>query len=837
MKKLSLYLFAILTLMLSNNYLIAQVGNDEDNETSETIFQREHFIYERRAGGPGITIPADAYHNAIEQMRRMPRIADQLSSPFSLPFWESVNPSGMFYQVTNANNISGRTNSIAFHPTNPLIMYIAAAGGGVWKTTNGGANWNVMTDMLSNIASGDIAIDPINPNVLYYGTGELNYSQDSHYGDGIYKTTDAGNTWVQVAPYSQSASYSKIIVSSANPNVVYAAGKAGIFKSTNAGLTWTSSLVITNVNAMVMDWMNNNILYMTTNAFSSAGTVRKSTDAGATWSILSTGLPASNMGRAPMVMSTVDPQTLYIGFANSSGGSLLGVYKTVDGGSNWTLQNNATNYLGTQGWYDNALAIKPLTTDFIVTGGLDLYSSPNSGTTLTKKTSWSSSTTGNFCHADIHFLTYNPLDNNLFCCSDGGIYKSSNDGANWVDLNATISTLQYMSADYDPTNPANMQGGCQDNNKQFTTNNGAVWVQKTTGDGGYTIIDSENPFYVYGQYVNGSIQRSANAGSTFSDFTPSGSSGGLFYNPFEAAPDNSRFIVFGRANVFVTTDARTASASSGWTQIATTTVVGGNVSGIGIGNGTAPTRIYIGTSGGKILSTSDGGANWTTVTGFPYVSDFAVDKTDDAICYASCSGVFADKKVFKSTDGGATWTSISSNLPNVAVNSVILRNAAPRALFAGTDLGVFISTNDGASWSTLSTGMPTVAVYDMKYREGNKILLAATHGRGCFKIDLAGLTDIHNSNTLTAENFGLSQNYPNPFNPTTKIKYSVPSNSFVTLKVYSITGNELETIVSRQQGRGVYEAQWDASKYSSGVYIYKISAGSFNESKMMLLVK
>ncbi|MBS1492405.1 MAG: T9SS type A sorting domain-containing protein [Bacteroidetes bacterium] len=836
MRKPFLYLFAVLSLILSNNFVLAQADDEENEETSETIFQREQYIYERRAGGPGKIISPDAYHNAIVQMQQMKRTSEIPDAPYGTATWQSVTPTGMFYQVTNANYVSGRTNSIAFHPTNANIMYIATAGGGVWKTTNGGVNWTVMTDGLSNIAGGDIAIDPNNPNVLYFGTGELNYSLDSHYGDGIFKSTDAGLTWAQVAPYSLNSNYSKIIVTPSNSNIVYAAGKNGVFRSINAGANWSQLSSAGNVNSLIMDYTNNQIMYFTNSANTGAGAVRKSTDGGTTWVNLTNGLPTGGLGRSPMVMSTTDHLTLYLGFASSSSGSLLGVYKTTDGGSNWTLQNNSTNYMGTQGWYDNAMAIKPGTTDFIVTGGLDLYNSTNSGTTLTKRTNWSTGTTSNFCHADIHYLTYNPLNNYLYCCSDGGIYQSTNDGASWTDLNTTISTLQYQSADYDPVNPSLMQGGCQDNNKQTSTNNGLVWVQRTTGDGGYTVIDAENSQYVYGQYVNGSIQRSANSGASFSDITPTGSAGGLFYNPYEMASGNSQFIVFGRADVWVTSNARTASSGSGWTQIATTTTVSGSVSGIGIGNGTNPTKIYIGTSNGRILSTSNGGTNWTTYTGLPYISDFAVDKTNDDICYVSCAGTSQSQKVFKTTNGGVTWVNISGNLPNAAVNTIILRNAAPRAIFVGTDLGVYMSYNDGATWSLHNTGMPTVEIFDLKYREGNKILLAATHGRGCFKLDLTTFTGISNNN-ITAESFGLSQNYPNPFNPTTKIRYSIPSSAFVTLKVYDILGHEVETIVSQNQGRGVYDVQWDASKYSSGVYIYKINAGSFNESKSMLLVK
>lgn len=836
MRKPFLYLFTILSLVLSNNFVFAQDQKTEEGETSETIFEREQYIYERRAGGPGKIIAPDAYPNAIQQMLRMKRTSELNNAPFGTATWQSVNLTGMFYQVTNANYVSGRTNSIAFHPTNANIMYIASAGGGIWKTTNGGTNWTVMTDGLSNLAGGDITIDPNNPNVLYFGSGELNYSLDSHYGDGIFKSTDAGTTWFKIAPASMSSSYSKIVIDPSNSNTIYAAGKEGIFKSTNGGTNWIISITLTNVNALVIDPLTPQTLYMTNSSSSGIGAVRKTTNGGLNWTSLSGGLPTTGVGRGPIAISDADHNVLYVGFAASSSGSLLGVYKTTDGGTTWTMQNNSANYMGTQGWYDNALAIKTGSTTTIAVGGIDLYSSANSGLTLSQKTYWATNAADQFCHADIHYLAYNPLNGKLFCCSDGGIYSSSDDGTTWIDHNQTISTLQYQSADYDPTNPSLMQGGCQDNNKQTSTNNGLVWIQRTTGDGGYTIIDAENPAYIYGQYVNGSIQRSANSGLSFTNITPSSSTGGLFYNPYEMAPDNSQFIVFGRADVWVTSNARTATTSSGWTQIATTTQIGGSISGIGIGNGTNPQRIYIGTTNGRVLWTSNGGANWTLETGFAYVSDFAVDKTDDRICYASCGGTSASQKIFKTTDGGENWTHIGSGLPNTAANSIILRNTAPRALFVGTDLGVYMSYNEGVSWSLFNTGMPTVEVFDLKYRETNKILLAATHGRGCFKIDLTQFTGIQNQN-LTAENFGLSQNYPNPFNPATKIKYSIPSAAYVTLKVYDILGNEVETIISGNQTRGVYGVQWDAGKFSSGVYIYKLTAGSYTESKTMLLVK
>jgi hypothetical protein len=152
------------------------------------------------------------------------------------------------------------------------------------------------------------------------------------------------------------------------------------------------------------------------------------------------------------------------------------------------------------------------------------------------------------------------------------------------------------------------------------------------------------------------------------------------------------------------------------------------------------------------------------------------------------------------------------------VNTIILRNASPRAIFAGTDLGVYMSYNEGASWSLFNTGMPTVEVYDLKYRETNKILLAATHGRGCFKIDLTSFTGIQNNN-VTAESYGLSQNYPNPFNPTTKIKYSVPGSALVTLKIYDILGNEVETCKWNAEQRSLRSSMGCIKVFERSIYL------------------
>jgi len=829
--KVNAILLALFFLMFAYkaDYCFAQ--ENEENESGESILEREEFILTRRAGGPGMKIAFDAYSNAVLQKSKIPEDKNLSESKTRATNWVSINPIGLFYQRTNANYISGRTNSIAFHPANPNIFYIAAAQGGIWKTTDGGVNWTILTDNLPTLACGDVVVDQINPNILYLGTGELNYSGDSQYGNGIYKSTDAGATWFQVATVSQVGNRcSYMAIDPFNSNIVYMGGNNGIFKSTNAGISWTNMNGGSNVNCVIINPNNSQIIYIS-NGGTNAGQVLKSTDAGATWTTLAGGLPGS-MGRIQLAIAKNNVNVLYASIAASSGGSLLGLYRTTDAGTTWTLQASTPNYLSSQGWYDNAVIVKPTNENHVIVGGLDCYSSTTGGTSLVQKSAWASSSPGNFCHADVHRLEYNGTV--LYCCSDGGVYKSTNDGNNWTDLNQKLSTLQYQSADYDPTNLLSFQGGTQDNNKMTSTDGGSNWIQRTTGDGGYTIVDPVNTNYIYGQYVNGSIQRSNNSGVSFSSITPSGSTGGLFYNPYEMAPGDHNTIVFGRADIWKTTNAQTASSSSGWTQIATTTIVGGSVSAIGI-SATNINKIYIGTSNGRILVTENNGANWAVQTGYPYISDFIVDNTNDNICYATLGGT-GTTHVLKTTNGGLNWNSITGNLPNIAANSIVMRTLSPRMLFVGTDFGVFQSTNEGVNWISFSSGLPMVEVYDMKYKQTIGMILVATHGRGCWTFDLNTVLGIDPFGEIPAQ-YKLSQNYPNPFNPVTNIEFDIPKYNIVRLEIFDMSGKKVDELVNQNLNAGHYQVQWDASKYSSGAYVSKLTTPDYSATSKMMLIK
>lgn len=723
------------TIFLLNFFILAgfswQFAQENDGESPEMIKQRIEFISMRRAGGPGKTLPPNAYSIAMEQKKQITDLSGLHDNPMSMIGWVSVNPNGMFYNRNSVSYISGRTNSMAFHPSDPNIIYIAAAQGGIWKTTNGGINWSPMTDGLSTLAGGDVVIDPTNSNIIYFGTGEANFSIDSQYGDGIFKSTDGGATWTKIATTAQVGSYvAQLVVHPANNQIIYSAGTSGVFKTTNGGTSWTNTSGGTYTVSLIMDPTDSQVLYMST----LFGVIRKTTNGGTSWTTLTSGLPSSNAQRTQLAMAPSNNLVLYACIENASTSAMLGLYKTTDGGSTWSTMATSPNPLGGQGWYDNAVTVHPTDPNTVVVGGLDIYVSTDGGTTLVKKTDWATVTQGNFSHADIHKLAYNGTV--LYCASDGGFYKSTNNGNNWTDLNRTISTLQFQSADYDPTNVLKIYGGCQDNDKQYTTNGGADWIQRTTGDGGYTIVDPVNTNYIYSQYVNGTLYRSSNSAINFTNIAPSGSTGGLFYNPFEMAPGDHNTIIYCEGDVWKTISAQTASTISLWTQLATTATVGGSVSAIGISS-TTTNKIYIGTSNGRILVTTNNGTNWSLTTGFNYVSDFVVDPSDDNICYASFGGT--SNQVRKTTNGGTSWTVISTGLPSIAANSLILRTAGTRTLVAGMDAGVYYTTNEGVNWVGMNSGLPNVEVYDLKWHEAGGLLLAATHGRGVWTFSDAPL--------------------------------------------------------------------------------------------------
>src|SRR3984893_9833518 len=363
--------------------------------------RRQQWFYGQRAYPLGY-IPAGARINAIHEMERINRIARQqrrgpltaaavpnasAAAAMDSATWTLIGPqpTGSGISIT-----SGRVNAIAIDPRDNNIVYIGAAEGGVWKTVDGGATWKPLTDQEASLANGAIVLDPNNPNTIYVGTGEENFAGDSYYGAGILKSTNGGTTWTHLCgrfcgPVGQDGFYGggarigALAVSPANNQVILAAValllKDGIYRSADGGKTWTQVVSGNPGTAVLFDPVNGNTAYAALGNSFPGGTesVFKSTDGGQTWSANNGSganvLPIANAGRIVLAMDPSHTATLYAGLANVGTGSLLGLFKSADGGGNWTELTSTPDYCTPQCWYDHTIAVDPANSNVIYAGG------------------------------------------------------------------------------------------------------------------------------------------------------------------------------------------------------------------------------------------------------------------------------------------------------------------------------------------------------------------------------------------------------------------------------------------------------------------------------------
>jgi len=312
--------------------------------------------------------------------------------------------------------------------------------------------------------------------------------------------------------------------------------------------------------------------------------------------------------------------------------------------------------------------------------------------------------------------------------------------------------------------------------------------------------------------------------------------------PVVMDPDNPNILYYGTNKVY-----RTTNGAASWTA-ASPDLTNGNQPRLGtvttIAVAPANSNVIIaGTDDANVWITSNNGSNWLKVSAsLPYrwVTRVAFDPLDDNIAYVTYNGLkWRDPQphVFRTTNKGQSWTDISGNLPDAPVNAFAIDPNRPQVLFVGSDVGAYVSFNTGQSWQFLGSGMPMVSVYDLKIHPTANYLVAGTHGRSMYKIDLAQVVGINSNGVSAPGDYSLQQNYPNPFNPATKIKFYLAKSIFAELKIFDSRGREVKTLVSERLSSGNHEYNFIADNLSSGVYFYSLKTQEFSESKRMLLIK
>jgi hypothetical protein len=771
-------------------------------------------------------------------------------------------------------NIGGRISDIEFNPKNPNIVYAAAATGGLFKSTDMGLTWFPILDDASNLNGGDIGIDPLHPDTVYFGTGEPNGGHNNFPGGGIYKTTDGGNSW-QFIGLENTAAVGRIVVDPSNTQRVFVAAvgsyfatnpERGIYRSEDGGQTWNQSLFISDSTGaidIVMDPNNPSRLIAamwervrrpnSSHLSGATSGIYRSSNGGSSWEYLgpANGLPdptADNVGRIGLALSPSNPDLVYAVYTDGSYYS--GLYRTTDFGTSWTNADpdyEISNGGGGFSWYFGQVRIHPTNPDIVYVLDVAFMRSTNAGASWPIIYGYGGSPAD--FHVDHHALAFHPTNPDyLIEGNDGGINISTDAGVSWSKV-AELPVTQFYEIGLDATNPQRLYGGTQDNGT-LRTLTGALndWDRIYGGDGFYVLVDPTNPNVIYAESQYGNLGKSTNGGNSW-DGATSGIYGTTNWStPVVMDPNDNQVLYYGAEQVF-----RSTNGAGSWTAISPdlTPVPAPRLNTITT-IGVAPTNsnvIWAGTDASNVWVSTDYGANWTEVSAtLPerWVTRVVPDPTDENIAYVTFSGIkWKDPQphVFRTTDQGQTWADISSNLPDAPVNAFAVDPLRPNVLFAGTDLGAYYSMDTGTSWQYLSPNLPMVSVYDMKIHDTAYYLALGTHARSMYTLDLNLLTDLDGgSNISPLAGFQLNQNYPNPFNPSTTISFRIPEESTVTLTVYNSLGQEVTTLLSGSLLSGSHRVVWNGRDnngrpVASGTYIYRLQAGDFNQSRQMVLLK
>ena len=794
-----------------------QIVNSPYENVDELIskrksFNREKWFYEQRMY-PNNYIPEDAYINAVKQrdeLRKSNGFVLNAAAP-----WVNIGPtSGFYFAYTN---ISGRTTTVRYNPLNPNVVYIGAAFGGVWKSTNGGSNFFPASDFTESMSSGSICIDPVNTNIVYYGTGEATYSGASYYGRGIMKSTNAGVSWTNYTAGLPSLTYcSRIVIRPGFTNQLFAAmGTSGLYKSTDSGMNWTQ----------VVGGRCDDVVFAPngTNAYivGSGTGYRVSTDGGATFTANAT----LSMGtRNHLAICKNTPSVLYCAVYS---GSTISVYKSTNSGTNFSQVAVGTDFNGGQAWYDFYMQVNPFDPNYAYVGSVDIWRTTDGGTSFQNITNGYS---GGVVHVDQHNMDFDPQNSNtLIAVNDGGVWKSTNRGTNWINLNAGLTLTQFYRIAADPTNLNHIAGGTQDNGTQRTLGT-PNWTAAFGGDGGEVCFNIANPNLMLGETQNNGVQRSPNGGASWQGATSGLTGSGAWVGPLISHPTLEGVFYTARQQVF-----RTSTGGISWTAISSGT--SGTIREMAISRSNP--GIMFATSGSVVYRSTDAGVTFTNVTsGLPNrtITSVYVHPDSSNVAVLTYSG-FGAGKVYKTTNGAASWVNISGNLPDSPVNDVLIfyPGISTSIYYAAMDVGVFFTNNYGTTWTELADGLPNTVAMHLDYHQASNKLRIGTHGRGVWQTDAAlGLVNFNNE---VPASYSLQQNYPNPFNPVTTIKYDVVKDGLVKLSVFDVLGKELKSIINQVQAAGKYTVQFDASQLTSGVYFYKLETGGFTETKKMMLVK
>jgi photosystem II stability/assembly factor-like uncharacterized protein len=695
------------------------------------------------------------------------------------------------WRLEGPTNIGGRINCMAIDPNNPAVMLVGSAVGGIYKTTDGGTSWNPVFDGHNFLAIGALTYEPGSSMVVYAGTGDPNISGYPFLGDGIYKSVDGGLSWTYLG-LSNARIVSKIVIDPSNHNKIFVATMGlpmarnldrGLYVSLNGGTTWTQSLFVADqagIIDLVINPSNPQILYAsswdrirTANESVAKGPnakIWKTANGGITWSQLSNGLPSGPQSRINLAIHPTNPAIVYAAIVDSTY-QLGGIYKTVNSGGTWTQLGETgldSTALGGFGWYFGKIYIDPYQPTHLWLLGVQAWRTVDDGAFWERRDPlWYLYQV----HADKHDMVFTG-PGEFYLCTDGGLYKTPDDGDTWTDEENIPNNMVYRVA-INPHEADNYAAGLQDNGT--VTGNWAApnnWFRAGGGDGFQAIYDND-PAHMVMEYQNGGIYYTNDGGQTTNDFT--------FGITYEDRRNWDTPVIISHFNplVYYTGTYLIYRNADDFNFHLWVPISGDLTDGPGTNprfhtitaiaeSPIAEQLLYVGTSDGNVHRSTNTGATWTNISaGIPdrYVTSIKASPHDFNEVLVTVSGYRANDffpHVLRSTDQGNTWVSVAGDLPQLALNDVLFHPSIDSIWVAASDNGVYVTRNFGQHWQRIGSNMPSIPVYDMEWDEGSRRLVAGTHGRSVMSFPTDSLEDQVISSVVDANLLPKLTLYPNP---------------------------------------------------------------------------
>lgn len=750
------FLSALLTICLSTAATLAAEGEydrvrTEMKQQLEKVqadgtvkmskqFRRWEWFWSARHKENGDFMPASHYMNEVTRLNARKREPDMQAAPT----WVELGPTGPSnVPHSSAWNGIGRVNCLEISRSNPDLLFLGSAQGGVWKSTDAGNNWKaVNVPILPVFGVSDIAIAPSNSDIIYVATGDADASIPGvetnlpGFSYGIIKSTDGGETWaltgLSVAPANNDL-VARLWVDPRNADIVIAGTYSGIRRTTDGGASWSQ----VSTGAFFRDLIGNidqpDILHAASSSRAGGAAIYRSIDNGKTWTVAKS-VPAAQ--RIRLAVTKANDGLVIALAARADDNGMEGIYKSLDKGATYNRVPVSQNLLGWsasgnsaggQGQYDLALDIHQNNANFIFVGGVNIWRSTNGGGAWTLS-AHNDGQGAPWVHADQHFLKAHHGRNVVYACHDGGIARSTDYGVSWTDISRGLRIQQYYSLSTSKNHTTLTLAGAQDNSTMLTTN-GTTFSHVLAGDGMDSAIDPENPQVVYASSQYGNFAVSFNTGGNWGYIANPqslGEPGASWVTPIITHPLTTGIVFTGYTQVH-----KSVNYGSSWTTLsnfpATETLRNLAIS-------PSDPNYILAAFSSSVYFTTNGGASWQSQNGVGagFIQDVQIHPTNPKRWWVTYGG-FTSTKIVEVNNGIVTNIT-GAGLPNVPCNAVFYQAGMPSRMYVGTDIGVFFKDENSSSWAPFGQGMPTTIITDLEFIPSTTKLRVSTYGRGIWEI-------------------------------------------------------------------------------------------------------